>query len=181
MLIIIIDISKWETNNVTNMSFMFSGCSSLSFLPDISKWNTYDVTDMSGMFHNCSSLLTLPDISKWNTNSITDLSDMFDRCSSLPSYDFSKIYLTKSLSYLTDIYKISIQTLKGKTMIINCIISDTIQNIKYKIGKKENIPLDLLLLFFDGKQLEDNKTLRDYNIKKNSIIHLARKKSLNNN
>ena len=97
---------------------------------------------MSFMFNGCSSLSSLLDISKWNTNNITDICDMFDRCSSLPSIDFSKIYLTKSLSALDDISKIYIKTIKGKTIFINCIISDTIQNIKYKIGKMENIPLD---------------------------------------
>ena len=57
---------------------MFEGCSSLSSLPDISKWNTNNVTDMGGMFYNCSSLSSLPDISKWNN--ITNISEMFDDC-----------------------------------------------------------------------------------------------------
>ena len=48
--------------NVTNMSYMFYKCSSLSSLPDISKWNTSNVTDMRGMFSNCSSLSSLTDI-----------------------------------------------------------------------------------------------------------------------
>ena len=46
------------------MSFMFSGCKSLLSLPDISKWNTNKVTNMSNMFENCSSLSSLPNISK---------------------------------------------------------------------------------------------------------------------
>ena len=70
-------------NNVTNMSYMFSGCSSLSSLPDISKLNTNNVTDMSNMFYECSSLSSLPDISKWNTNKVTDMSDMFYECENL--------------------------------------------------------------------------------------------------
>ena len=55
-------------NNVTDMSFMFHGCSSLLSLPDISKLNTNNVTDMNFIFGECSSLSSLPDISKWNTN-----------------------------------------------------------------------------------------------------------------
>ena len=50
-----------------NMSHMFYNCISLLSLPDISKINTNDVTDMSKMFYNYSTLLSLPDISKWNT------------------------------------------------------------------------------------------------------------------
>ena len=44
---------------------MFYKCSSLSSLPDLSKWNTNNVTYMSYMFPDCSSLLSLPDLSKW--------------------------------------------------------------------------------------------------------------------
>ena len=79
------DISNWNTNNVTNMSSMFYGCSSLSSLPDISKWNTNNVTNIDSMFGGCSSLSSLPDISKWNTNNVTDMSFMFYECSSLSS------------------------------------------------------------------------------------------------
>ena len=44
------DISKWNTNCVTDMSAIFNKCSNLSSLPDISKWDTSNVTDMKGMF-----------------------------------------------------------------------------------------------------------------------------------
>ena len=72
-------------NNITNMSDMFYGCSSLSSLPDISKWITNNVTNMSYMFYGCTSLSSLPDISKWNTNNVTNMSGMFDGCSKLTS------------------------------------------------------------------------------------------------
>ena len=67
----LIDLSKWNTINVTNMSNMFSYCESVKSL-DISKWNTINVTNMSFMFYNCKSLKSL-DISKWNTINITSL------------------------------------------------------------------------------------------------------------
>jgi len=57
------NISRWKTNNVTDMSYMFYNCKSLLSLPDISKWNTSNVTDMSYMFYNCKSLKSFPDIS----------------------------------------------------------------------------------------------------------------------
>jgi len=74
------DISKWNTNNVKYMHGMFDGCKSLSSLPDISKWNTNNVKYMHGMFSGCSSLLSLPDISKWNTNNVINMSSMFIVC-----------------------------------------------------------------------------------------------------
>jgi len=57
-----LEIELKGINNVTNMSYMFSRCSSLSSIPDISKWDTNNVTDMSYMFGGCSSLSSLPDI-----------------------------------------------------------------------------------------------------------------------
>ena len=79
------DISNWNTNNVTNMSYMFYGCNLLTSLPDIFNWNTNNVTNMSYMFAGCNSLITLPDISNWNTNNVTNMSYMFNGCKSLKS------------------------------------------------------------------------------------------------
>ena len=85
------DISKWNTSNVNNMSYMFSECKSLSSLPDISKWNTSNVNDMSFMFSECNSLSSLPDISKWDTSNVNSMWFMFSECKSLSSLpDISK-------------------------------------------------------------------------------------------
>ena len=87
-----LEIKLKGIDNVTNMSYMFSRCSSLSSLPDISKWNTSNVTDMSGMFVGCSSLSSLPDISKLDTSNVTNMGYMFIGCSSLSSLpDISKL------------------------------------------------------------------------------------------
>ena len=77
------DISKWNTNNVTDMSCIFASCSSLSSLPDISKWNTDKATNMSFMFCDYLLLSSLPDISKWNTDNVTNMDCMFSKCSTL--------------------------------------------------------------------------------------------------
>ena len=76
-------ISKWNTSNITDMHYMFCGCTLISTLPDMSKWNTSNVTDMHWMFGRCSSLSYLPDISKWNTSNVLDMNWMFCGCSSL--------------------------------------------------------------------------------------------------
>ena len=61
----------------------FCNCSSLISLPDISKWNINNLNDLSLLFCNCSSLISLPDISKWNIDNVNDLSGLFYNCSSL--------------------------------------------------------------------------------------------------
>ena len=53
-----------DTSNVTDISGMFRGCNSISYLLDISNWNTSNVTDMRDMFYDCSSLSSLRNISK---------------------------------------------------------------------------------------------------------------------
>ena len=79
------------TIKLTDISFMFAGCSSLDFLPDISDWNTENMTNMSHLFYECKSLISLPDISKWKTGNVEDMSHMFGECPSLISLpDISK-------------------------------------------------------------------------------------------
>lgn len=82
-----LDVSRFNTANVTNMKGMFYRCEALKSL-DVSKFNTANVTNMSAMFRSCMSLASL-DVSHFNTSNVTNMSNMFASCSKLTSIDLS--------------------------------------------------------------------------------------------
>ena len=93
-----IDVSNLDTSKVTNMSYMFSGCTSLTEL-DVSSWDTSNVTDMNNIFVNCLSLISL-DLSNFDTSNVTNMRQMFQNCSRLTELDLSNF----DTSNVTDMY-----------------------------------------------------------------------------
>ena len=90
-----IDLSSFNTNQVINMSYMFYLCSSFAIL-DLSKINTNKVINMSRMFSYCKSLKNI-NLLSFNTKQVTDISYMFEACSSLSEINLSSFNTNKVL------------------------------------------------------------------------------------
>ena len=87
-----LDVSNFNTQNVEDMSIMFEYCSALSSL-DLSKFNTANVKNMEDMFKECRKL-SLLDLSNFNTERVKDMSSMFSGCSTLQTIFASDKFVT---------------------------------------------------------------------------------------
>ena len=96
-----LDLSNFNTAKVRDMSHMFYRCSALTSL-DLSNFNTAIVTNMSNMFYGCSVLSSL-DLSNFNTAKVENMQSMFDGCQNLSSLDLSN-FNTAIVSNMRDMF-----------------------------------------------------------------------------
>ena len=97
-----LDLSSFNTTNVTDMSFMFSGCSSLTSL-DLSSFSTANVTNMNYMFFYCSGLTSL-DLSSFNTSKVTEMRYMFYNSNNLRTIYVGNGWSTAAVTGSTEMF-----------------------------------------------------------------------------
>ena len=100
-----LDVTHFNTANVTDMRYMFYYCSSLTSL-DVTHFNTAKVTNMRYMFYNCKALTSL-DVTNFNTVNVTNMSSMFASCMALTTIYVSDKFVTDKVT-------------KGSSMFNNC-------------------------------------------------------------
>ncbi len=91
-----LNLNQWNTENVTDMGYLFAGCSNLKTL-EISNWDTSKVTTMIGLIHECKGLTSL-DIKNWNLSQTLDISGMFANCSGLSDLDLSNWNISNDIN-----------------------------------------------------------------------------------
>ena len=116
-----LDISLWNTHNVTNMRSMFFGCT--NFNSDLSKWDVSNVLDMGYMFRDCYKFNS--NLSKWNTGKVTSMYSMFDGCekfkSDLSKWDVSSV--------------VTMNNMFANCTNFNCDLSKwDVSNVQYMVG-----------------------------------------------
>lgn len=97
-----LNVSSFDTRNVTDMGWMFSSCESLMAL-DVSSFDTRNVTDMGGMFHGCKRVQSL-DISNFNTTKVTNMGMMFSGCEGLKKMNLNGID-TSNVTYMGSLFE----------------------------------------------------------------------------
>ena len=128
------NFSDINVSRITNMSGLFFECSSLKYLPDISNWDTSNVTDMSCMFYKCSSLCNLPDISKWKMNNVQSIKLMFYECASLKELPDISLWDTSNIIHMGCLFS-------------KCVSLISLPDIsKWNINNVNNIGILIILL-----------------------------------
>ena len=128
-----LDVSNFNTQNVEDMSIMFESCSALSSL-DLSKFNTANVKNMEDMFKECRKL-SLLDLSNFNTERVKNMSSMFSGCSTLQTIFASDKFVTNQVSYGVGMF-FGCKNLKGFIDYISSTDKDKDDNkyANYKTG-----------------------------------------------
>ena len=132
-----LDVSKFNTDKVTDMSGMFWGCKKLTSL-DLSSFNTAKVTYMGYMFYGCSSITSL-DLSSFNTANVTNMSYMFNGCSGLTTIYVSDDFTIGNVTYGLNMFS-GCSNLIGATSYSNSGITDkSMANYKTGYFTKSNL------------------------------------------
>ena len=154
-----IDLSSFDTSNVTSMSGMFSNCSSLESL-DLSSFDTSNVTSLAGMFYYCTKLKQL-DLSNFDTSKVTTMKSTFNNCNSLEQLDISNFdtsnvtdmsYMFNYCNSLTELDVSSFNTSKVtnmatmfqrcdslKTLNISNFDTSNVTDMRYMFGSCYNL------------------------------------------
>jgi len=98
-----LDLSNWNTKSVTDLNSMFRYCQALEEISFGEMWKTDNVTNMSNLFHSCKTLTSL-DLTSWNTEKVTQMNNMFSTCETLQEISFGEMWKTDNVASMTNMF-----------------------------------------------------------------------------
>ena len=102
--IISLDLSNFDTSNITTIDHMFNNCNKLKEIKGINKFNTNKVINMSAMFQQCNEIEHL-DLSNFDTSNVTDMSFMFNECYKLKEIKGIDIFKTDKVTNMKAVFQ----------------------------------------------------------------------------
>ena len=149
-----IDLTNFNTDNITYINGLFSGCSSLTNI-DLSNFKTNKVNDLGFLFRRCSSLINV-NLSNFNTNNVTGMYCMFSQCSSLNNIDLSN-FNTKNVTNMFCMFEgcSSLTNVDLSNFNINNITNMNGMFSRCKLLKNENIIIQNKNLFNHNEIFHD--------------------------
>ena len=187
-----IDLSKFKTENVTNMQNMFSNCKNLKNVNlssvntenvidmedmfnfcqnlesiDLSSLNTSKVTNMKNMFDNCKKLKNV-NLSSFNTENVTNMENMFNFCRNLESIDLSS-FNTSKVTYMQNMFS-NCKNLKNVNL--SSFNTENVTNMENMFGNCENLE-SLDLSSFNNKNVTNMEYMFAHCKKLNNIIYVC--------
>ncbi len=150
-----LDLSGFDTSKVTDMSYMFSGVDSLTSL-DLSSFDTSNVTDMSWMFNGASKLTSL-DLSGFDTSKVTDMSVMFQSAWNLTSLDLSNF----DTFNVTDMSWMFSSASNLTSLDLSSFDTSNVTNMSHMFGGTNSL-ISLDLSNFDTSKVTDMQSMFGY-------------------
>ena len=171
------NIDKFDVSNVTDMSYMFSGCKNLAGLSGLENWKTGNVVNMQGMFggqvkqpdysnpykvDGCEKITSLKPLSSWDTSKVTDMSYMFSGCKNLAGLSGLENWKTGSVVNMHGMFGGQVD-LSGELKIDGC---EKITSLKPLFSWDTKNVTDMSYMFKDCKGLNDIRELSQWDVSK---------------
>ena len=148
-----IDLSNFNTYNVTKMGFMFCGCTSLTNI-NLSNFNANNISDMFGIFFGCSSLNNI-DLSNLNTNNISKMGSMFWGCSSLKKENIiTKNEIIRNIKINQPTIKVNIVYDFNKEKSFNCDLNTKLGEVLKKFAIFFHLIFDSCYIIINGSYID---------------------------
>ena len=128
-----LNLSSFDTSQVTLMNYVFCGCAKLESI-DLSSWNTANVTNMLHLFHNCKKLTSIK-INHFDTSKVTTMNAMFSACQSLTSINLSNF----DTSLVTDMYQMFYDCRKLNELNLSNFNTKSLKNVQYMFRNCQNL------------------------------------------